>query len=41
MKIGYARVSTVDQNYATDETLQERIAAGAGYFKKEMEPQPS
>lgn len=35
----YNRLIDVAQNYATDETLQERIAAGAGYFKKEMEPQ--
>ena len=33
------RLIDAAQNYATDETLQERIAAGAGYFKKEMEPQ--
>lgn len=35
----YNRLIDAAQNYATDETLQERIAAGAGYFKKEMEPQ--
>jgi hypothetical protein len=35
----YNRLIDAVQNYATDETLQERIAAGAGYFKKEMEPQ--
>lgn len=35
----YNRLIDTAQNYATDETLQERIAAGAGYFKKEMEPQ--
>ena len=34
----YNRLIDAAQNYATDETLQERIAAGAGYFKKEMEP---
>ena len=40
-KVGmqYNRLIDAAQNYATDETLQERIAAGAGYFKKEMEPQ--
>ena len=35
----YNRLIDAAQNYATDETLQERIAAGASYFKKEMEPQ--
>ena len=35
----YNRLIDAAQNYATDETLQERIAAGAGYFKIEMEPQ--
>ena len=35
----YNRLIDAAQNYAMDETLQERIAAGAGYFKKEMEPQ--
>lgn len=35
----YNRLIDAAQNYATDEALQERIAAGAGYFKKEMEPQ--
>lgn len=35
----YNRLIDAAQNYATDETLQKRIAAGAGYFKKEMEPQ--
>lgn len=35
----YNRLIDAAQNYATDEILQERIAAGAGYFKKEMEPQ--
>ena len=34
----YSRLIDAAQNYATDKTLQERIAAGAGYFKKEMEP---
>lgn len=34
----YNRLIDAAQNYATDKTLQERIAAGAGYFKKEMEP---
>ena len=35
----YNRLIDAAQNYATDKTLQERIVAGAKYFKKEMEPQ--
>lgn len=34
----YNRLIDAAQNYATDKTLQERIVAGAKYFKKEMEP---
>ena len=35
----YNRLIDAAQNYATDKTLQERIVAGANYFRKEMEPQ--
>ena len=34
--IQYNRLIDVAQDYAADETLQERIVAGAGYFKDEM-----
>ena len=35
----YNRLIDEAQDFATDTTLQERIVAGAGYFKKELEPQ--
>lgn len=34
--IQYNRLIDAAQDYAADETLQERIVAGAGYFKDEM-----
>lgn len=33
--IQYNRLIDAAQDYAADETLQERIVAGAGYFKDE------
>lgn len=36
--VQYNRLIGAARNYATDNTLQERIVAGANYFKKELEP---